>query len=36
MGLNETMKLRRVDVGCSPVLLSLLAFTKHTLLPGPP
>lgn len=36
MGVTEAMKLRWINVGYSPALLSLLALTMHTLLPGPP
>lgn len=36
MGLTEAMKLSWVNMGYSPVLLSLLAFTVHVLLPRPP
>lgn len=36
MGLAEMMKLRWINVGYSPALLSLLALPMHTLLPGPP
>lgn len=36
MGLTEVMKLRWINVGHSPALLSLLALPMHTLLPGPP